>query len=77
MLTNSKTNEQIIFNAAGKMADYQELQTYIYPVVKIDDTETNQLEDTTTQLRKLKELVDDGILNETEFEAKKKQILGI
>ena len=38
---------------------------------------SNNTDDLIKQLRELKNLVDEGILTEEEFEAKKKQLLGL
>lgn len=47
-------------------------------VVKVENIfQDNTSDDVTDQLRKLKSLVDDGILTQDEFDAKKRQILGI
>lgn len=46
-----------------------------YELIEIKQKKKNQL--FLVILRKLKQLVDDGILSQEEFEAKKKEILGL
>lgn len=67
-------NEQIDFNSINKMS----------ASIMADKLKTltksghpNDVDQQVEQIRKLKELVDQGILTEEEFQAKKKKILGI
>lgn len=88
-LENAQTHESIIAGILGKQIDYQELLNFKAPEIIVpevldniekDPVKTSQslsIDDEIAELRKFKELVDDGIITQEEFEAKKKQILGI
>ena len=64
-------NDQLSFNSLNKMSA-SILADTIRKQLKPDDLD-KQME----QIKKLKELVDQGVLTEEEFQAKKKQILNI
>lgn len=90
ILENTETHESAIVGVLGKQTDYQELLNFKAPAAIIADTPTQEapvtpetandstsLSDEIAELRKLKELVDEGILTQEEFDAKKKLVLGI
>lgn len=88
-LENAQTHESIIAGILGKQIDYQELLNFKAPEivapdvinnVETDSTEADQplfIDNEIAELRKFKKLVDDGIITQEDFEAKKKKILGI
>ena len=60
---------------AAKMVDV--INTLIYTTEKNKDVTINQVNDVADEIAKYKKLFDDGIITQEEFEAKKKQLLGL
>lgn len=85
ILENLDTHETAVVGVLGKQTDYQELLNFKAPMEPttpqetptVPESDTASQNDSIAELRKLKELVDEGILTQDEFDAKKKQILGI
>ncbi|MGQ2376314.1 SHOCT domain-containing protein [Companilactobacillus zhachilii] len=75
IVNDPQGNQILIFTVNGDQT--------LYDVTQKQKTESNKLSENKISdtniddLRKLKELLDDGILTQEEFDAKKKQILGI
>lgn len=85
ILENTETHESVIVGVAGKQTDFQELLNFKAPMkaapeqesVAVSEVGDDSQTDSVTKLRELKALVDEDILTQDEFDAKKKQILGI
>lgn len=70
----NKETAPIMVDAIKKAAAQHKQQIYNF---EADKQNVNASEDIVEQLRKLKPLIDEGIITEEEFAAKKKQILNI
>lgn len=75
-LTLINEDETLRINAINKVAA-PILAKNIKKYSKLAQNDSSALDEQVEQVKKLKELLDQGILTKAEFEAKKKQILGL
>lgn len=91
-LENASTGEQVLITLKTKTEDYQKLRSFkVIPVAvaesaaSVDEgaptsepaTDTTPAVDPVEELRRYKGLLDDGIIEQEDFDAKKKELLGL
>ncbi|KRL56628.1 DUF4429 domain-containing protein [Furfurilactobacillus rossiae] len=74
---NATHDENTVMFSGHYFKQMQELKETVEQIIFADSSSSDSFVDAADQIRKMKYLLDDGIITEDEFNEKKKQLLGI